>query len=120
MKKNLFAPALLTCCFIFLTAFFADLNGKWTGVLTIPDGGTLTATFNFKVDGDKLSGTAESDAGGVLTIENGKVSGDNFSFTVNVGGTDILHSGKVYKDSCGMDIDFGGAKTHTTIMRVKN
>lgn len=120
MKKNLFHSAAIGLGFIFLINVFADLNGKWEGVVKIPDGNDLQVTFTFKVEGDKLTGTAEAAGAGELAIENGKVSGDNFSFTINAGGTDIAHSGKAYADSCILTIDFGGQKSTTTFMRVKN
>ena len=119
MKKKLFSSALVSFCFIFLITIAVDLNGKWRGVFQTPDGTEVEATYTFKVEGDKFSGTAESAGSGVLTIENGKISGNDFSFTLNIGGSDFLHAGKVYADSCSMDIDFSGTKVHTTIKRVK-
>ena len=76
MKKKLFNPIALVCCLIVFAAFaIADLNGKWTGVIKTPDGNDLQVSYNFKVDGDKLSGTVESPAGQV-TVDNGKIIGD--------------------------------------------
>ena len=68
------------------------------------------------MDGDKLSGTAETPAGQV-TLDDGKINGDTFTFKVTVDGSDYPHSGKMYADSCGLDIDFGGQKVHTTLKR---
>lgn len=117
MKRKLFNPIALACCFIVFAAFvIADLNGKWTGVIKTPDGNDLQVTYNFKVDGDKLTGTGESPAG-TVTIDDGKITGDAFTFKVTVDGTDYPHSGKIYADSCGLDIDFGGQKVHTTLKR---
>jgi hypothetical protein len=116
MRKKLFNPISLACFFFLLLAVFADLNGKWTGVIKTPDGNELQVVYNFKVAGDSLTGTAESPAG-VLTIDNGRVKGDSFSFKVNVEGTDYPHTGKVYDDSCSLDIDFGNQIVHTTLKR---
>jgi hypothetical protein len=117
MKRKLFNPISLACCFIVFSAFvFANLNGKWTGVIKTPDGNDLEVSYNFKVDGDKLTGTAESPAGQV-TVDDGKINGDTFTFKVTVDGNDYPHSGKVYADSCGLDIDFGAQKIHTTLKR---
>jgi len=63
MKKKLFNPLALACCFLVLMAVFADLNGKWTGVIRTPDGNDVQVVYNFKVNGDTLTGTAESPAG---------------------------------------------------------
>jgi len=117
MKRKLFNPIALACCFIVFAAFVvADISGKWTGVIKTPDGNDLQVSYNFKVDGDKLTGTAESPAGQV-TVDDGKVTGDTFSFKVTVDGNDYPHSGKIYADSCGLDIDFGAQKVHTTLKR---
>jgi hypothetical protein len=117
MKRKLFNPIALACCFIVFAAFvIADLNGKWVGVIKTPDGNDLAVTYNFKVDGDKLTGTGESPAG-TVTIDDGKITGDTFTFKVTVDGNDYPHSGKMYADSCGLDIDFGGQKVHTTLKR---
>ncbi|TWR26437.1 glycoside hydrolase [Mucilaginibacter pallidiroseus] len=119
MKRRFFTTALLVCCVVFaMAAVFADLNGKWSGVINTPDGQALDVSYDFKVDGEKLTGVAKSPMGDVA-VENGKIKGDDFSFTVNVSGTDYPHKGKVYADSCGVDLDFGGASTHFTLKRAK-
>ncbi|HEY4324744.1 MAG TPA: hypothetical protein VGN20_12185 [Mucilaginibacter sp.] len=117
MKRKIFVSTALLCCFIVLVAVIADLNGKWTGTIKTPDGQDLPVTYNFKVDGNKLTGTAESPAGQV-TVDNGTIDGNDFKFKVTVDGADYPHAGKLYADSCGMDIDFGGQKSHFTLKRV--
>ncbi len=116
MKKKIFKPIALSCSFIFLMAVFADLNGKWSGIIKTPDGSEIEAFYNFKVEGDQLSGTAESPAG-IVTIDSGKVIGNTFSFKVTVDGNEYPHTGKLYDDSCGIDIDFGYQIVHTTLLR---
>lgn len=117
MKRKLFTPIALACFFIVFSAFvFADLSGKWVCSIKTPDGSDLPVTYNFKVDGDKLTGTGEIPQG-QFTIDDGKISGDTFTFKVTVDGNDYPHSGKVYADSCGMDIDFGAQKIHATLKR---
>lgn len=116
MKRSLIQMLLGAACFVLVAVMFEDLNGKWTGAINTPDGQVINATYDFKVTGETLTGTAESEAG-VLEIENGKVTGDDFTFSVSVDGTAYPHVGKVYKDSCGVDIDFGGTNVHTTLMR---
>ena len=115
MKRTLFTGMTLLC-FLIVAAIVAELSGKWTGVIKTPDGNSLQVTYNFKVDGDKLSGTAESPAG-TVSIDSGKVTGDTFKFQVTVDGNAYPHTGKLYGDSCGVDIDFGGQKIHTTLTR---
>ena len=58
----------------------ADINGKWVGKVETPNG-SRDVNMTFKVDGTTLTGTVsgrQSDS----PIENGKVSGDDISFTV--------------------------------------
>ena len=43
----------------------------------------IERTFNFKVDGSKLTGETESEMMGKATITDGKIEGDNVSFTIN-------------------------------------
>jgi hypothetical protein len=62
-----------------MTALAADLNGKWTGDLTTPKG-TETLTFDLHVTGTTLTGTISS-AKGDTDLSEGKVDGDNISFT---------------------------------------
>ena len=116
MKRKLFNSIALFCCFIFLMAVIADLNGKWTGVIKTPDGNSLNVSYNFKVNNDILTGTAESPEG-IVPIDSGKVAGNIFSFQVTVDGNAYPHTGKFYDDSCSLDIDFGSQWVHTTLVR---
>ncbi|ASU32889.1 hypothetical protein [Mucilaginibacter xinganensis] len=119
MKKVFITTALL-CCFAVCFAFVADLTGKWTGSLLAPDGNEYPLSYNFKVDGDKLTGTGDSPAGSVA-IADGKISGNDFSFSIPVNGVDIKNTCKFYPeaDSVGMDIDYNGMKMHATLKRAK-
>lgn len=116
MKRRILIPALLVASLALIMAVVDGLSGKWKGTIKTPDGNELPVTYNFKADGATLTGTAESPAGSV-TIDNGKITGDTFTFKVTVDGNDYPHKGKMYADSCGMDIDFGGTSTHFTIKR---
>ncbi|HTI58294.1 hypothetical protein [Mucilaginibacter sp.] len=116
MKRKFLITSALLSCIIFVMAVIADLNGKWKGTLHTPDGNELQVVYNFKVDGDKLGGTAESPAG-VVSIDDGTITGDTFKFKVTVDGNDYPHKGKMYADSCGIDIDFGGSTVHATVVR---
>jgi hypothetical protein len=118
MKRKIFTTVALICCFMVALAVVADLTGKWSGTIKTPDGSELPVTYNFKADGAKLTGTVESPQG-TVPVDNGKIDGDKFSFSVNVSGTDYPHTGKMYADSCGMDLDFGGQKVHFTVKRAQ-
>jgi hypothetical protein len=92
---------LLSVCVIlasFAAAMAGDLNGKWIAQVPGRDGQTRETTFNFKVEGDKLTGTV-SGRQGDTAISDGKISGDDLSFTVvmNFQGNEVklLYKGKV-------------------------
>lgn len=76
--------ALLSFCLVMgaLTVVWAaDINGKWTAQVPGRQGNTQETTFTFKVEGDKLTGTVSGQQG-ETPIADGKVSGDEISFTV--------------------------------------
>jgi hypothetical protein len=62
-------------------AFAADVNGKWTAQIPGREGQTREATFTFKVEGDKLTGSM-SGRQGDTPLADGKVTGDTISFAV--------------------------------------
>jgi hypothetical protein len=64
------------------SAFGADITGKWTASFETGIG-VQNYTYEFKVEGDKLTGRAESQHG-KATITDGKVSGDTVTFTENL------------------------------------
>jgi hypothetical protein len=83
-----FALAVIT-----LTASGADVSGKWSG--QVPSRGeAVAATFTFKVDGDKLTGTMTGPEGDI-SLQEGKVSGDQISFSTTGGNAKILFQGTV-------------------------
>ena len=116
MKKKLFLLSVIAFGLIFLMATLPNLDGKWTGTIKTPDGNEIQAGYNFKTDGETLTGTANSPYG-VVSIDKGKISGDSFSFQVTVEGNNYPHKGKIYADSCALDIDFGGPIVHTVLVR---
>jgi hypothetical protein len=93
------------CAVLFATvaahATFAatDINGTWAGDLSTPDGNSIPFTYMFKVDGAKLTGTVQGPRGDSLSLDNGKVDGDKFSFDVTIGnGLTIHNDGTVNAD----------------------
>ena len=70
--------ASLFLCFSF-AALAADVTGKWTAQVPSRQGGPRSKAFNFKADGDKLTGTI-SGRQGDIAIADGKISGDTICF----------------------------------------
>ncbi|HEU0123155.1 MAG TPA: hypothetical protein VFQ91_21675 [Bryobacteraceae bacterium] len=79
----------------------ADITGKWTGKVETPNG-SRDVNMTFKADGSTLTGTV-SGRNGDSPIENGKISGDDISFTVtrkfNDNEIKMNYTGKVSGDS---------------------
>ena len=73
MKKKFSILALLVCSFVVCLAAFADLNGKWKGVLKFGDF-ELPLTYTFKVDGETVTGACNTEQGD-FPISNGKIKG---------------------------------------------
>jgi hypothetical protein len=96
--------AFFTVCFVLAgiaMVYAADMNGKWVAQVPGRDGQTREMTFNFKVEADKLTGTI-SGRQGDTPFSDGKINGDDISFTVtaNYGGNEVklLFKGKVAGD----------------------
>jgi hypothetical protein len=75
-------------------AYAADLNGRWQGKFKTPDGNEIAIVYTFKVDGETLTGSL-STPNGDLPISDGKVKGDDFSFSLTFGDNSIPMKGKV-------------------------
>ena len=118
MKRKIFVTTALLCCFGAAFAFFAGISGKWSGMLTAPDGNEYPLNYTFKADSGKLTGTGQSTQGTVDLTE-GIVKGDSLSFAIDVGGVKVLNTGKYYStgDSISLNIDYQGIKMHSTLKR---
>jgi len=84
-----------------VAALAADFNGKWTAEVQ-GRMGTQTVTFDFHVDGSTLTGKVTSPRG-ESDITDGKVDGDNISFTqkLSFNGNDVTinYTGKADGDT---------------------
>jgi hypothetical protein len=78
MKRVFFLLAMSA-----LSALAADIAGTWKATAEGPNG-SMEHTFVFQVDGNKLTGETTSSMMGKSTIADGKVDGDNLSFTITV------------------------------------
>jgi hypothetical protein len=72
----------------------ADIAGKWKAEFSTPDGTQRVNTFVFKVDGATLTGTVAG-AQDETAIKNGKISGDDISFTADRPFGTFSYTGKV-------------------------
>jgi hypothetical protein len=81
-----------------LVAQAADITGKWTAQVPGREGQTMETTFDFKVEGEKLTGTVTTQRGDA-PISDGTVKGDTIAFsqTLSFNGNEfkILYKGTV-------------------------
>jgi hypothetical protein len=96
-----FTRAVLFLLLAAVAVFAADVNGKWVAQVPGRGGETREATFNLKADGNQLTGSVTTPRGEVQ-ISDGKVDGDNISFTqemeFNGNHVKLLFKGKVAGD----------------------
>lgn len=98
-RKNFYAVLclLLTAAAV---AFGADASGKWTTTISTQIG-ELAYTYDFKVEGEKLTGRAKSQFGDIELAE-GKVKADVITFVENIEfngmAIRITYTGKVAGD----------------------
>lgn len=102
-----------------LVAAAADISGKWKADFTTPDGTARSNSFTFKVDGGKLTGTV---AGGQdeTPIQNGKISGDDISFTAERPFGSFSYAGKISGDEIKFKVTFNDQSFDMTAKRVGN
>jgi hypothetical protein len=84
-----------------VSALAADFNGKWTSEFDTQIG-VQKYTYEFQVDGSKLTGKAINDQRGATDIHDGKIDGDNVTFVevIDFNGTEIriIYTGKIEGD----------------------
>ena len=109
LKSSLVLCAVLLVLFSAAPLFAASgITGKWTTDMKMQDGSSFTLAFDFKQDGTKLTGTVTGPQGDPLAIDNGKIDGHKFSFTVSFNGTNITHDGTVTGDEIKMNTKSDG------------
>ena len=109
-----------------LSAFAADVTGKWTTQFDTPNG-AITLTYDFKQDGTKLTGSVQGPTGDPIPIQDGKVDGDKISFTVTYAGPQgemkITNEGAVKTDEISLTAKIPGMEDGgpppVTLKRVK-
>jgi hypothetical protein len=77
------ATLMLCATLLAVPAAAADVDGTWSGSLDTPMG-VVPITFEFKAEGEKLTGTMIGMEGAKIPLANGKVEGDKISYTVTI------------------------------------
>lgn len=101
------------------SALAADINGQWTATFNTQIG-EQHYTYIFKVDGEKLTGTAKNDMGST-EIQNGTVKGDDVSFVENLdfngNKIEITYTGKITGDEIKLTRKVGDFATEELVAK---
>jgi hypothetical protein len=99
-----------------LTTFAQNkIDGNWKGTRETPNG-TFEINYTFKVEGNELKGTWKTQFG-ETKIENGKVDGKKFSFSVSFNDRKIDYTGEVISDD---ELTVKNERGETKLTRVKS
>ena len=107
--------AILLCA----AAMAADISGKWKAEFATADGTQRVNTFTFKADGAKLTGTVAG-AQDETPIQNGKINGDDVSFTAERPFGMFTYNGKVSGSEIKFKVTFNDQSFEMTAKRVGN
>jgi len=121
MRKGVILAVLIMACLV--CAYAADITGKWTTEFD-SQVGVQKYTFEFKVDGTALTGTAISNIGGneaKTPITEGVVNGDDVTFVENLKYTGmdlkITYKGKISGDEIKFTRDVAGQGGETFVAK---
>ena len=103
---------LLTIALLLAAPIFAaDIDGKWTGNIDA-GAGPMPVVYNFKAEGATLTGSTTGPDGMEIKISDGKIEGNNISFTLNLdfGGMpfSLACKGVLSGSDLKMSMDFAG------------
>ncbi len=108
--------------FLAATAFAASPDGKWKGSVSTPNG-DFPVAFTFMADGAALNGSMTGMDGMEIKIKDGKVDGDNitFSVTLDFGGMPFMlnYKGMVADEEIKFSGDAGGMPFEFTVKKDK-
>ena len=93
MFKKLITTAVLVVAFVSFS-FAQDVTGHWTGKVM----DQFDIAYDFKVDGEKLTGTNTGPDGKSTPVSDGVIKGSDLSFTIDIMGNATKITGKIKGD----------------------
>ena len=117
MKTFQFLKILLPLGLLMSFFIVNDLTGTWNGQINY-DGGSIDVSYTF-VQKDTLLQGSMTGPNGTVDIDNGKVSGIDFSFDVQGASGTVHNTGKYYGDSIKVDFTTIMGTLHSTAIRAK-
>ena len=104
-------------------AFAAPIDGKWVGEVQGMDGNAMKISYTFKADGATLTGTTSSPDGKEIAIKDGKIDGNNISFSIaiDMGGQEMKmeFKGVLSGDDLKLSMDMMGQAMEFPLKRAK-
>ena len=119
MRNRLLWRVVLLGVLVSLMAVAADVSGKWKAEFTTPDGTQRVNIFTFKVDDGKLSGTVAGSQD-ETSIADGKVAGDEISFSAERPFGSFTYKGKVSGNEIKFQVTFNDQTFEITAKRVSS
>ena len=108
MKLKVFVVGTVVVLAMAITVVGADIEGKWA-LERQGAQGTQQTVFNFTVNGDVLTGTVSGGRNGEAKIIEGKIEGNDFSFTtVNTTEVRTQYRGKISGDEIRFTVERQG------------
>ena len=99
-----------------LTSFAQNtVDGNWKGTRETPNG-TFEVNYSFKVQGNELTGTWKTQFG-EAKVENGKIDGKKFSFSISFNDRKIDYTGEVVNDN---ELSIKNERGEIKLSRVKS
>ena len=118
MKFFTLVAGLVLMC---LTVAAHDVDGKWTGNMTTPNG-DVAVNLTFKADGDMLTGSTSGPDGASVAISDGKIEGNDLTFhvTFDFGGMPLTlnYKGVMAGEEIKFTIDIMGMPLELTVKKV--
>lgn len=116
-------PVLLAICLFSFFALAADVSGTWTGIFHTREGGAFETNLVLEASGSTLTGTLQQGRSEEINIANGKINGDQISFTVIRGSRDkarqVDYTGKIEGNTMKLTGHIEGANRRQEITLTK-
>lgn len=119
MRNKSFWFVLAVLVLLPAVAFGADASGTWKAEFSTPDGTARVNTFTFKVNGGNLTGTVAG-AQDETPIKDGKISGDDISFSAERPFGTFTYTGKIKGNEIVLKVSFNGQTFEMTAKKTTN
>jgi hypothetical protein len=96
-------------------AVAADITGRWIGKISTPNG-EFELVYQFQAQGTTLTGSLAT-PNGDIPLQDGKIEGDNVSFTMPFGNNSIAYTGTVHGDSMVLTSKWPQGERQMTLVR---